>query len=176
MGLRLVRPSEEVEVEIGNNSDLRKAIERLTLGRTPDGIPSIFTDAQGQALYRALCNRSFMQRQLNDWTECLLADHPYNRRRETNPKFGVINWMAWLFFNGKAPPEQVQMEPVIEWRRRAERYVDESLASVSDSSWLERPLQDLARENGGNTWPKPVMRWALVQLLMIPAESHHATG
>jgi hypothetical protein len=183
MALRLVRENEQHSHRTQENTSLREAIARLTIRTTPRGTCFIFTTGDAEALYRTLSGHYFSQSQLDQWVTSLLDDHPHERRRSSSPKFGVLDWVAWIFGGENAPPKKASTETILDWMKRVDVYVNNSIESMPNRSWLERPLsrldtacEQVASETGRYSCAKPLVRWALVQLLTIPTEFHHATG
>ncbi|MBI4435737.1 hypothetical protein HY630_03630 [Candidatus Uhrbacteria bacterium] len=179
--LRVVRKDETIT----SNDLLRQALDQITLGRPGRIGVYIFDEGEAEALYRALASRRFTQDQLKAWIERLRADHPYERKL-VESAVGVWTWIRWVVFGGAKPQSKAITEPLDAWRKRAEAFVEEQIASMDEPAWLERPLQSLTvarhqieRETGKIQWTMPVMRWALVQLITSPpadTTSAHATG
>lgn len=164
------------------NEELRAAIARISTGQQH---LAILDEGEAEALYRTLRNRDFTTTQFEEWTACLLADHPYERTKTIGVRPGLWAWLIYIFLAGRKPQAFLAIESVYGWRKRAERYVEEEIASVAAPQWLEHYLSALeescaqvARETGKTQWTTPVMRWALVQLLTITGDprSAHATG
>lgn len=178
--LRIVQPGELAP----RNDALRAALNKITRGVDGQEGLAIFEGHEAEALYRVLASMQFTQKsQLDGWIDRLRADNPYDRRVPISPKFGFWAWVRYIFLSKPAPPEQVRAETFDSWRKRADRYVDEQIASVDEPTWLERPLQSLIvarhqieRETGKTQWAMPVLRWALVQLLMVSADTNSASA
>lgn len=181
--LRLVREGEQAP----QNEALRVALDRVTRGSPVQetGLP-ILDEHEAEALYRVLSSRSFTQAQLDSWIGRLLADHPYERiRRGKSPSLWAV--VKWVFMGGEKPWKDAPVESATDWVKRTERWIQEQVANVDEPTWLERPLQALnvarhqiGRGTGRSQWAIPVLRWALVQLLMLPqdvdASDINATG
>lgn len=168
-----------------SNLALSRAIDQVTLGRQGQSGCHIFHEHEAEAFARALASRSFTDDQLQVWLARLRADPPYDRQliRVSSPSFFSI--FKWLIGAGEAPRSLEVGESIREWRLRAERFVDTHIQSFDQPQWLVAPLKALdhaceqvTRETGRAEWAMPVLRWALVQLFIIPADttSVHATG
>lgn len=164
------------------NEELRAAIARISTGQQH---LAILDEGEAEALYRTLRNRDFTAAQLEEWTACLLADHPYDRTKTIGVRPGFWDWLRYIFLAGRKPQAFLAIESVYGWRKRAEAFVDEQVDSMAAPEWLECYLGALeesraqvARETGKAQWATPVMRWALIQLLTITGDprSVHATG
>lgn len=164
------------------NEELQAAIVRISTGQQH---LAILDEGEAEALYRTLRNMDFTATQLEEWTACLLADHPYERTKTIGVRPGLWAWLMYIFLAGRKPQAFLTIESVHGWRKRAERYVEEEIASVAAPQWLERHLaaldaarEEVAQQTGKTQWTTPVMRWALIQLLTITGDprSAHATG
>lgn len=170
--LRLVTEGEKAP----QNKTLREALDKVTRGSLTQVGLHILDEHEAEALYCALASRSFTQAQLDAWIDRLRADHPYDRtRRGKNPSLWVI--VKWVVMGGDKPWEDISTESATDWANRTGRWIQEQVASVDEPSWLERPLQALiaarhriTHETGEARWAMPVLRWALVQLLMTPSD------
>lgn len=176
MALRLVKIDEVgSEAPATSHDILRATINRVTLGNEAQEGYFIFTEHEAEALYLVLASMFFTQVQLDAWIDRILADHPYDRQ-PICPQAGFWVRVKWAVL-GSGKPSSMPIESIGDWRKRAERYVRESISRVDQPVWLERPLQALnvarhqiEREAGKSQWAMPVLRWALVQLLTTPSD------
>lgn len=159
---------------------LRAAIARISTGQQH---LAILDEEEAEVLYRTLQGRDFTPAQLEEWTVRLLADHPYDRTKTIGVRPGLWAWLTYIFLAGRKPQAFLTIESVHGWRKRAEAFVDEQIASVTVPQWLERYLSaleesrdEVARETGKTQWATPVMRWALIQLLTITGDPRFANA
>ena len=131
------------------NSILRAALERITMGKPHSGIGAIFCQDEADVLYELLHEHDFTQLQLDTWLNKLAEDHPLYRR------------------NGS----------VEAWKSRAKAFIDNTIASADDPTWITHQLRALARvtfeardRTGRARWSNIPMRWALVHLITTQAE------
>lgn len=178
--LRLVRQDlgEADTTRLDSNRLLRQALERITLGKSARTDPMILWDEdEAEALDRVLCHMAFTPDQLEEWVRRLRSDPPYARRR--SPSAGSRHGLFHRLFGCWRTEE----ESVEAWRRRAERFIQEQIASVADRRLLEAPLARLEQARVEITcrtrkeqWTMIVMKWALVHLLVIPPHGAGASA
>lgn len=177
--LQLVRDGREPTP----NPSVRRAIERLVK-------EGVIDRRSASVLHYVIKRWPKTEDQLRQWVDTLLADHPEHRRvvAVSHPTIWqrLRRFMLW---GSKPGNTHTTDESVESWCARAEALVESRVAALTVSAWAERHLCTLKETywaynkrthklKAQEQYALTVLRWALIQLLTIPAgnDSRRATG